>query len=66
MLEVRVNSHGHVATLPLFYGSFSNTQNWDVITFKILLQILTPVQATKYYMCGWFDLESSFLGQAQT
>ena len=42
MLNVPVNSYGHVGTLPPFYGTF--TQNQDVITSKKYLKYNHPSQ----------------------
>ena len=60
MLYVPVNSHGHVGTLPLFYGTF--TENGVVMTSSINIQIETAMDQTY----GWIDLNHFFPTQAQT
>ena len=57
MLNVPVNSHGNVGTLPPFHGTF--TQNEDVMTFNKCFKYKHPIEPqTAYtaYTYEWSDL----------
>ena len=61
MFKVPVNSLGHVGTLPLFYGTFTQHDDDKCLKYN------HPTKPQKAYTYGWFDMNHfSWAGSDQS